>query len=161
MAYYLLRQRSGLRYFDFDVPESLALAAYYLGNALPERTLVLCGEWQGIPEDLPASGIVLLPPWQMTSLPDDYADITFSAHLLCDLQPTAREKYLSEIARFTNRYLLDWGREDDAALAAFNRHFQLMERRRTNWHLYRDPNAKEWELLLQTQRPNLPTQPKH
>jgi hypothetical protein len=156
MAYYLLRQPSGLRYIDFDVPESLALAAYYLGNALPERRLVLCGEQRGIPEDLPAGAIVLLPPWQMTSLPDDYADITFSAHLLCDLQPTALDRYLREIARFTRRNLLNWDREDDAAAEAFNRHFQLMEKRRTTWHLYRDPNAKEQELLLQTRRTESP-----
>ncbi|HZC24565.1 MAG TPA: hypothetical protein VE866_14580, partial [Candidatus Binatia bacterium] len=37
MAYYLLKQSSRWRYIDFDVPESLALAAYYLGTALPER----------------------------------------------------------------------------------------------------------------------------
>jgi hypothetical protein len=152
MAYYLLRQRSGLRYIDFDVPESLALAAYYLGNALPERTMVLCGEQQNIAKDLPAGAIVLLPPWQMTSLPDDYADITFSAHLLCDLQPTARERYLKEIDRFTSRYLLHWDREDDASTEAFNRHFQLMEKRRITWHLYRDPKAKEWDSLFQTRR---------
>ena len=161
MAYYLLRQPSGLRYIDFDVPESLALAAYYLDNALPERTLVLCGEQPDTLEDLPAGAIVLLPPWQMTSLPDGYADITFSAHLLCDLQPVARERYLREIARFTSRYLLDWGREDDVVAEAFNRHFHLMEKRRTTWHLYRDPNAKEWELLLQTRRTEAAIQPRH
>jgi putative sugar O-methyltransferase len=152
MAYYLLRQPSRLRYIDFDVPESLALAAYYLGSALPDRTMVLYGEQRNPLENTPDGAIVLLPPWEMKSLPDGFVDVTSSAHLLCDLNPVAQERYLTEIARFTSRYLLDCGREEHALAEAFKRHFHVMEKRPTAWHLYRDPNANEWEWLLRTQR---------
>jgi putative sugar O-methyltransferase len=151
MAYHLLRARTGIRYIDFDVPETLALAAYYLGNALPERKLVLCGEEEGALNGIEAGAIALLPPWRMACMPDKSADVTFSAHLLCDLAPVARERYLMEIARFTKGYLVNCGREDDGAAEAFDRHFHLTERRRTVWRHYRDPEAKESEQLFRPQ----------
>lgn len=148
MAYHLLRAANRIRYIDFDLPETLALAAYYLAHALPQHDLVLCGEEGGSLEESPAGSITLLPPWKMPCLGNKSAGVTFSSHLLCDLEPAARERYLVEIARFTSGYLVDWGREDPDALKEFERHFELVERRRAAWHLYRDPDARECELLL-------------
>lgn len=148
MAWHLLQADAGKRYIGFDVPETLALAAYYLGTAFPERSLVLCGEEGDDLTHLPPGSVALLPPWKMRCVPDKSVDVTFSSHLLCDLEAAARERYLAEIARFTTGYLVDYGREEDAAAEAFERHFHMIERRRTAWHHYRDPEAKECEQLL-------------
>jgi hypothetical protein len=148
MAWHLLRVDAEMRYIDFDVPETLALAAYYLGNAFPERPLVLCGEEGDALRSLPPGSMALLPPWTMQCVQDKSVDVAFSSHLLCDLHAVARERYLAEIARFTTGYLVDYGREDAAAAEAFERHFHLIERRRTAWHLYRDAEARECEQLL-------------
>jgi putative sugar O-methyltransferase len=148
MACFLLAAAPGIRYAGFDLPETLALAAYYLGCAFPERRLVLYGEEGDALDQLPPDAIVLLPPWKMVSLAEKSVDATFSSHLLCDLAPLAQEQYLAEIARFTRGLLLHYGRDDDAAVNAFERHFERIERRRTAWHFYRDPHARECELLL-------------
>jgi putative sugar O-methyltransferase len=149
MAYYLIRTSTTMQYIDFDLPESLALAAYYLGKAFPNRKLVLCGEEGDGLENVPASAIVLLPPWRMPWLTDKSIDVSFSSHLLCDLHPVAQVRYLAEIARFTKGLLVTCGREDNAFAEVVERHFHVMERRRTAWHLYRDPMAIECEQLLQ------------
>ena len=44
MAYFLLRDRPGLRYLDFDMPESIALASWYLLKAFPHLKTTLYGE---------------------------------------------------------------------------------------------------------------------
>ena len=149
MAYYLLRAATKIRYTGFDLPETLALAAYYLGNAFPERALILYGEEANAIDQLPPGAIVLMPPWKIANLPDKSVDATFSSHLLCDLDPVAQTRYLTEIARFTKSLLVNCGREDDATIQAFEQHFHGIERRRTAWHLYRDPEAMECEQLLQ------------
>jgi hypothetical protein len=152
MAYYLLRAATSIQYTGFDLPETLALAAYYLGSAFPERTLVLYGEEADAIDQLPPGVIVLLPPWKIANLPDKSVDVTFSSHLLCDLDPVAQKRYLTEIARSTKGFLVNCGREDDPTVKAFEQHFHGIERRRTAWHLYRDPEAMECEQLLQPRR---------
>jgi hypothetical protein len=109
---------------------------------------VLFGEEGGTLEDVPANAIVLLPPWRMPWLTDKSVDVSFSSHLLCDLHQVAQVRYLTEIARFTRGFLVNCGREDDAFAEALERHFHVIERRRTAWHLYRDPAAMEFEQLL-------------
>ena len=148
MAYHLIRATTAIQYINFDVPETLALAAYYLANAFPDRKLVLCGEEGETLEDIPGSAIVLLPPWRMPWLSDKSVDVSFSSHLLCDLHPAAQVRYLTEIARFTRGFLVHCGRADDAFAEVLERHFHVIERRHMAWHLYRDPAAMECEQLL-------------
>lgn len=153
MAYYLLEANPEIKYLDFDIPESLALAAYYLGKSAPDRAMLLYGEVGSLHDSITNYDIALMPPWEMGKLATRSVELTFASHVLSDLIPAAREKYLQEIARFTNGLLVEIGREEsNEALGRFAGHydllFSLVDKRPSDWNVYRAPEAREWERLL-------------
>jgi len=152
MAYYLLKADATIKYVDFDIPESLALTAYFLGRSAPDRAMVLYGEKEFASGPKSADEVALMPPWMMERLPDKCVDVTFSSHVLWDLIPSAREKYLEEIARFTSGVLIDISNEKDEAAESYGSLFTCVARRPSYWNLYRAPDAKEWEQVLQPLR---------
>jgi hypothetical protein len=86
----------------------------------------------------------------MKQVADKSADLTFSSHLLADVPPSARDEYLRQIRRFTRGYVINVAIEqpeaDWKALAdAFDRSFELIEKRNWDWNVYRAPDAKEWQ----------------
>jgi putative sugar O-methyltransferase len=152
MAYYLLKAGTSIKYVDFDVPESLALTAYFLGRSAPHLAMVLYGEKEFAPGPKTAYEVALMPPWMMERLPDNGVDVTFSSHVLRDLTPSAQQKYLEEIARFTSGVLIDISNEKDESAESFERLFTCVARRPSYWNLYRAPDAKEWEKVLRPLR---------
>jgi len=148
MAYFLLGMNSSFTYVGFDVPESLALCAYYLGQSRPERKLFLYGEqerWRDLVSD-----IVLMPTSEMQNLPNASVDVTFSSHLLADLDPASLEAYAREIARFSRRYIVNVTIEDSPEqrkrqLRTLAKQLKLIETRLWNWNIHRAPKAQEWE----------------
>jgi hypothetical protein len=153
MAYYLLRDAPKITYVDFDMPETLALAAYFLGMSFPQRRLLLYGERRFTIDAIGASDAILLPPWEMSELSRDCASLTFSSHVLCDMGPAAREAYLHQLARFTKGFVLDIGGDgegrdqDESVEATYARLFHLVEEQRIDWNGYRAPESVEWERL--------------
>ena len=153
MAYYLLRANPQISYVDFDVPESLALAAYYLGKTAPDRVMRLYGEMnslQGLSVDF---DIALLPPWEMSKLASKSVELTFASHILSDLIPIVREQYLREISRFTSGLFVEIGKEeaDEAPESLSNLYehlFAIVEKHKSDWNAYRGPEAKEWTRVL-------------
>ena len=153
MAYYLLEANAEIKYLDFDMPESLALAAYYLGKSAPDRAMLLYGEIDSQHDSMADYDIALMPPWEMGKLATGSVELTFASHVLSDLIPSAREKYLQEIARFTNGLLLEIGREESSEASGclashYDLLFSLVEKRPSDWNVYRAPEAREWERLL-------------
>lgn len=106
MAYYLLRGRQQIRYLNFDLPESIALAAYYLIKSFPEKRFLLCGETSGKSIASEHFDVALLPVSQISATPSRYADLVVSSHAMSDLKPAALSTYLEHIGRATKRYLL-------------------------------------------------------
>jgi hypothetical protein len=156
MAYYLLRDAPGVAYLDFDMPESLALAAYYLGRSHPERRMLLYGEESLSIHAMENYDILLMPPWEMGRLTRGCANLTFSSHVISDLTPQAREIYLQYIAFFTAGYVVDIGCDpgpewSKAYEAMFARQFRLMGKHKLDWSAYRAPGASEWQRIHRTE----------
>jgi hypothetical protein len=99
MAYYLLRDRPGTKYVGFDVPESLALAAWYLRTALPNARITLFGERPLTSETIAASDVLLLPLSELQRLQERAIDIVFSSHAVSDVTPLQAAAYVADIAR--------------------------------------------------------------
>lgn len=153
MAYYLLRDSPRLRYWNFDVPESLALAGYYLIQSFPERRTLLHGESVAArPGDDQA--VALLPLSRLGSMPADCADIVFSAHSMSDLSEDATRIYLQQVQRLTRKYFLYQGMMAAAVrlekmIAHEYRAFALVERKEYVLH---GPNRRshlQCELLYE------------
>jgi len=109
MAYYLLRDHPGMTYCNFDLPESLALAAYYLIRCFPEKRVLLYGESSLRDVAIGDYDIVLMPLAEMSRMPPRSADMVFSAHAMSDLNTKALRAYLEQVRGLTRGYFLYQG----------------------------------------------------
>ena len=100
MAYFLLRDRPGLRYLDFDVPESIALASWYLLKAFPHLRATLYGEAALNAETMNRSDIILMPGFMAPQMPERSADVSFNSHVLSDMSDAAIHHYESQKATY-------------------------------------------------------------
>jgi O-methyltransferase domain len=151
MAYFLLRDHPTTRYFDFDVPESIALATYFLMKAFPHKNFLLFGEGELTEETVADADIVLMPLFEMKRLRAASVDVTFSSHAMTDIEPRELISYLETIYRITrNRFLFLGatllpvmpgliGGDDDL--------FRQEERRHLHWHSHRQSGLEEVECL--------------
>jgi putative sugar O-methyltransferase len=144
MAYYLLRDLPGVTYFDFDVPESIALATYYLMKSFPNLKFLLYGE-----EDLGAiarADVVLLPVFELARMPAQSVDLTFSSHAMSDLSPGVMAEYLRNIDRMTRDSFFYMGRQRgseaiEALIKKEHTSFELAETHTSGWHSHKVSGA--------------------
>ena len=149
MAYYLLRDQPKIKYCDFDLPESIALATYYLMKAFPHKKFLLFGETPVTGEAIAHADVVLMPLFCLERLQTASVDVTFSSHAMTDIESGELALYLETIHRVTrNRFLFVRAASlpdmpdplgDDADL------FHLEEQRQLRWSSHRLPQADETE----------------
>lgn len=155
-AYYLLRERPGVRYIDFDVPESLALTSYYLFRSFPNLKFLLYGENEHTADACMHADVALMPTYTINSLSARSANVVFSSHALSDVSSEALGAYLPVIERVTESCFLYIGNTKGAQLieGSFGKlhHLQLQERKRSGWNSHRVPGAKEVECLFRPAR---------
>ena len=147
MAYYLLRDRPGTRYLDFDVPETCALAAYYLLTAFPGLRVVLCGEAEIASTATAEADVVLLPVSELANMTASSADVVFSSYTMSDLSTMATSAYLKDIERITRGDFLYIGTGAGGKLIselATQRYqsLRLTEMPRTGWHRHTAPSME-------------------
>jgi hypothetical protein len=153
MAYYLLRDQPGVKYIDFDVPESLALTAYYLLRSFPNLKFLLYGESALTAETLASADVMLMPLSETESLPSESVDIVFSSHAMSDISHEAMSAYLKTISRILTGCFLYMGNEQRAEsirnmTAEAQTLFRLDEMRSSGWNTNRFPEADEVECLF-------------
>jgi putative sugar O-methyltransferase len=152
LAYYLMRDHPALTYIGFDLPETIALASYYLLSAFPEVEATLYGERDLAEQTIRTSRIILMPSFEMPRMLTGRADLTFNARLLFDLPRTALNHYLSEIARTTRYHWFHLDRKEPSAeahawLQRNAPEFELTECRPSNWNDARTLSPNETESL--------------
>ena len=155
MAYYLLRDRPQLTYLDFDLPESLALTAYYLHKAFPSKTFLLYGEAELNRKTMQQADVVLMPLFELPKLPPKSVHVSFSANAISDLSREALAEYLCILARCTRDNFLHIGSLQSAPMLSgeilrSQLPFRLAETRTSSWYTYRYAKATEMECLYRT-----------
>ena len=146
LAYYLLRDHPELTYLNFDVPESLALCSYYLMKAFPQRTFFLYGEQELSQNMIAKSDVILMPLFELDTLPAESVDVCFSSHAMSDLSPEAMDVYMDNIDRFTRSSLLYIGnrKASESMVTLIQRKhpsFSLTETRFSGWHSHKISGA--------------------
>lgn len=152
MAYYLLRDHPGIAYVDFDVPESIALASYYLISAFPELRFLLYGEDEINEETMAQFDVVLLPLFELPAVPEKCVDLTFSSHSLSDISSEASVEYVDDIGRMSRSYLHYIGVAHTGHGMAGRRCGQYgcflpTEAGTSEWNTHRNPSAVEVEFV--------------
>jgi putative sugar O-methyltransferase len=146
MAYYLLRDRPGVTYLDFDVPETIALTSYYLIKAFPKLKVLLYGEDQLTTSAISQADVVLLPLFELEAIPADSVDLTFSSHAMSDISSGAMVEYLEHISRMTRDSFIYIGKErtSESISDLFDQKsdsFKLSETRTSGWHSHKVSGA--------------------
>ena len=152
MAYFALRDRPGLVYLDFDVPESIALASWYLLKAFPDLKATLYGEAPLNAETLNRSDIILMPGFMLPQMPDRSVDISFNSHVLSDMAAASIHEYLAQIIRTTRHSILHInGTESCRAISAWlagnAAGFALVNQQPAEWNTARSLQPDETECL--------------
>lgn len=143
-AYFLLRDRPECMYLNFDLPEVLLIASYYLLCALPDRRVLLFGEEELNHEVFQKYDIVLLPNFALPELPHRSVDVFVNTGSFSEMDASTIAEYLGQIDRTCTGYLFhensDRAATDDAdqaevAASAFPipERFTLMDERPTLW----------------------------
>jgi hypothetical protein len=146
MAYYLLRDRLGLTYLDFDAPERIALTAYYLLKAFPKLKFSLYGEGDLTRESLAQTDVALMPAQSLADMPAGSVDVTFSSHSMSKAATDTIVEYLRHIDRMTSGLLLCMAERRGSELISgligqrFSS-FKLTETRSSGWHSYKVSGA--------------------
>ena len=146
MAYYLLRDRQDTTYIDFDVPETIALASYYLMKAFPALRFLLYGEETITPQTISQADIVMMPTFALASMPAGSVDAVFSSYGMSDLSPTTTADYLNDIDRMTRMQTLFIAnqRVSEVLSNLMKEHhpsFKLSDIRESGWHSFKVSGA--------------------
>ena len=146
MAYYLLRDRPKTTYLDFDNLECIALTSYYLMKAFPSLTFMLYGEKELTRESIAHADVVLMPTFELASMPTESVDVTFGSHAMSDISPEATIEYLNNVVRTTRGSFLYIGnRKTTGSISDLvNRKsdlFRLAETRSSGWHSHKISGA--------------------
>ena len=107
MAYYLLKSRKGIKYINFDLPEILILAQYYLMMAYPEKRFLLNGEnnvKRITQEIIDKYDVILMPNYKLPELDSTTVDLYINTHSLSEMDLPTVEEYISQITRTCRKY---------------------------------------------------------
>src|SRR5262249_13084790 len=99
----------------------------------PKLKATLYGEVELNAELLTKPGAILMPAFAFANMPDQSVDISFSAHVLGDLPPSAVRDYLDGIARSTRGFFLHVHLAEIGPAPKFT----LIEKRRAGWNAAR------------------------
>lgn len=140
LAWFTLRDRDRFAFVDFDLPEVLCTAAYFLIKSFPERRALLYGEG---PLELDEHDLVFMPPWVLPELEPRSVDLFVNKNSLGEMRADAVQNYVRLIANATNyffhmnheRFRNDFGGGEQSLLASeyapptdtFKRLFRLPE----------------------------------
>ncbi len=105
---YFALQHSQVHYVDFDLPEILLLASYWICSTLPDRKIALYGEEpsEAVLANLEQYDAILYPNFCLRQLPQNSADIFVNTHSLSEMRPETIREYLAQIDRTCRKYFL-------------------------------------------------------
>jgi hypothetical protein len=104
LAYYLLSQLPAATFVDFDLPETLSVAAYFLMKTFPDKRALLYGEGQYDPSSRSDFDLVFLPSWEISRLSPRSVDLFSNYASLGEMTAEAARTYVSAITRATKYF---------------------------------------------------------
>lgn len=107
-AYCLLSARPGLKWIDFDLPDTLAIASYYLGSAFPDARMALYGEDdpRRVLRHLSDYDFVLYPNFALPLLPAGSVDLVSNTRSLSEMAYDTVDEYIRQISRCCRSYFI-------------------------------------------------------
>ncbi len=93
-------------YLDFDLPEVLMVASYFMLKALPGLCFRLYGEGPVTADPAAGFDVGLFPHFAIDRVEDGSADLVFNTHSLSEMDELASRHYLAVVNRACRRYFM-------------------------------------------------------
>ncbi len=130
LCYFLFHHLPAITYVEFDLPELLCCASYYLMLSFPDKRFLLYGEGDLTPNSPADFDFVLRPSWEITRLADKSIDLFVNENSLGMVPPDACRLFVKEICRSSNAF---WHRNhevrrnplDDGTTTLVNREYPI------------------------------------
>lgn len=104
LAYFTLRGNSDFCFIDFDLPETLCLAAYYLIKTWPDKRVLLYGEGDYSGQAHSRYDLIFMPSFEIERIPDDSVDLFINKNSLGEMTSNAVANYIHYIATSTRYF---------------------------------------------------------
>ena len=99
LAYFILRNFPKFCFIDFDLPETLSVASYYLMKTFPHKRALLYGEDQYDSVSHEKYDLVFMPPWEIEKIGRSTVDLFLNKNSLGEMNRKAVRNYISYISR--------------------------------------------------------------
>lgn len=110
LAFFTLRNLDRFAYVDFDLPETLTLAAYYLMKVYPKTRVLLYGEDDYSPDAHDKYDLIFMPSWAIERAGESTVNLFMNKNSLGEMDGEAVRNYVRCIARAT-RYFFHMNHE--------------------------------------------------
>lgn len=146
MAYYLLRNRTNTTYVDFDLPEAVALATYYLMKSFPASRFLCYGEQAITRESIKEADVVMLPLFELATVPPESVTLAFTSFGLAGMTQENAGQCVQEMGRMTREKILLFEKRVTTEMAAEAAktsplRFRLYDSCESGWHSYKVSGA--------------------
>ena len=98
LAYFTLRDRKESCFIDFDLPETLCLAAYYLMKSWPNKKVLLYGEQKYSIESHNQYDLIFMPCYEIPKTEKGSVDLFINKNSLGEMTKEAVINYINHIA---------------------------------------------------------------
>jgi hypothetical protein len=111
LVYYLSRHLERFCYLDFDLPETLCCASYFLMKCFPERRFLLYGEGEPAAASIREFDFIMMPSFEITRLPARSVDLFINENSLGDMPGATARFFVAEMCRTADAI---WHRNHEA-----------------------------------------------
>ncbi len=152
LAYFLMREAPDTTYIDVDLPENMALSAYYLLSGNPNKRIALFGEIDLATADLSQYDAVILPNFSIADLKDNSVDLAFNSYSLAEMSMEHVTNYVAQFCRLSRKFIYHINHTNLPPVVADNfpidfDKFELISRAPALWNLARTPDMDEFEFI--------------
>ncbi len=136
LAYYCLKNLKKYTFIDFDIPETLILASYYLSKSFPDKKVFLYGDGNIDSKKIKDFDLIFLPPWEIEKIRNDSVELVINRNSLGEMEPATAKNYIAQIHRIT-KYFFSSNHE------YFRNHFKNNEKSLINFEYNLQNKFKE------------------
>jgi hypothetical protein len=104
LAYFTLRDMKNSCFIDFDLPETLCLAAYYLMKSWPNKQTLLYGEGEYSVEAHDLYDLIFMPSYEIRKVGQDSLDLFINKCSLGEMTKEAVINYIDCITKATKYF---------------------------------------------------------
>lgn len=155
LGHFLVRDNPDLTYVDVDLPENMALTAFYLLSAFPDKKIALYGELDLTTADLRDYDAVVLPNFAIEQLKDNAIDLCFNSYSLAEMSLDTVANYVGQFNRIASKFIYHINHTRIQPVLADNfpidyDKFELISRAPASWNLANNKDMDEYEFLYKS-----------